>query len=77
MNTDQLIKKAKDLGAWAAAVIQTDDISFEADFRKACEMNSCGHFGLNWMCPPAVGSMEELKAQVLEMPRGLLVQNSL
>ena len=72
-NLNQLVEKAKKLGA-AAAVLNTSDIRFVEDFRKACEQNSCGKYGTNWMCPPAVGSFEELKAKVLKLSEGVVFQ---
>ena len=71
---DQIRRKANELGADASAVISTEDIEFVADFRKACEMNTCGQYGLNWMCPPAVGSPDELQEKVMELPRGVVIQ---
>jgi hypothetical protein len=48
---DQIRREANELGADATAVIRTEDIEFVADFRTACEKNTCGQYGLNWMCP--------------------------
>lgn len=31
-----------------------------------CEVNSCGHYGTSWSCPPAVGTLEECKEQCLQ-----------
>lgn len=27
------------------------------EVRKQCEANTCGYYGANWMCPPAVGDV--------------------
>ena len=71
---DHLTRQAKELGAAASAHADTSDIQFVTDFRKACEMNTCGYYRKNWMCPPAVGSAEDLKAKILELPGGVVVQ---
>lgn len=69
-----LAKKAKELGAAASAVIDTADIEFVPDFRAACEANTCGKYDKNWMCPPAVGPLEDLKAKALESSEGVVFQ---
>jgi len=71
---NQLVEKARELGAAAAAPIKTSDIRFSDEFRKLCEQNSCGHYDTNWMCPPAVGSLEEVQAKVLEFSEGVVFQ---
>ena len=73
-NLKQLVDKAKESGAKSAAILQTSDIRFSEEFRKACERNTCGKYGTNWMCPPGVGPFEELKAKALSYCRGLVFQ---
>jgi predicted metal-binding protein len=73
-NIERLIVRAKELGAGAAAILSTSDIKFAEEFRKACEQNVCGKYGTNWMCPPEVGSFEELKTQAMEFSHGLVFQ---
>jgi predicted metal-binding protein len=69
--TDLAIK----LGATRSAIVKASDISFSASFRDLCEMNTCGKFNTNWMCPPAVGPFEDLKNQVLAFDSGLVIQS--
>ncbi|MHC4636942.1 MAG: DUF2284 domain-containing protein [Planctomycetota bacterium] len=73
-NLNQVVDKAKESGAAAAAILNTSDIKFSQEFRKACQQNSCGKYGTNWMCPPAVGPFEELKAKVLKLSQGVVFQ---
>lgn len=35
--------------------LDVTDIAFNDQLRKYCEMNSCGNYGKNYMCPPLVG----------------------
>ena len=74
IDLSQLAEKAKESAAAAVAVIKTSDIQFSQEFRKLCEQNSCGKYGTNWMCPPAVGSFEEMKARVLSLSEGIVFQ---
>ncbi len=38
-----------------AEIVQSDEV------RGLCERNSCGFYGTNWACPPAVVSLEAFK----------------
>lgn len=72
---EHLAQKAKDLGAFASGIINTADVKFVHEFRKACEKNACGYYDKNWMCPPAVGSPEELQGRFLKFQQGVVVQS--
>jgi predicted metal-binding protein len=71
---DALIQDALALKADHAAIIEVSAIRFVEDFRKACEQNTCGKYNTNWVCPPAVGSFDELKARACQFKQGLLFQ---
>jgi predicted metal-binding protein len=75
VDLNQLVDKAKELGAAAAGAVKTSDIQFSEEFRKLCEQNSCGKYGTNWMCPPAIESFEEVKAKVLQFSEGVIIQS--
>ena len=74
MKTDEILKKATDLGFGAAALIDTDEIPFRPEFRICCEDNSCGMYGVNYACPPACGSTDEMKERVLSRKKALVLQ---
>ena len=38
--------------------------------------NKCGHFRKHYMCPPYVGSLDEIKVKLKRYHRGVLVQRS-
>lgn len=67
-------EQAKTFGAAASGVFQTSDLRFSKEFRELCEQNSCGKYGTNWMCPPAVAPFEEVKARVLKFSKGVVFQ---
>ncbi|HBV88406.1 MAG TPA: metal-binding protein [Desulfosporosinus sp.] len=73
-NIDNLISFVNSLGVNQVAIISVDDIQFDDNFRMYCEQNSCGKHNKNWMCPPAVGSIGELKEKALKFTQGLLFQ---
>jgi predicted metal-binding protein len=62
------------LGATRSGIVKVSDIQFSESFRELCELNSCGKYKTNWMCPPAVGPFDELKNKVLEFDQGLVIQ---
>lgn len=71
---DSLVAETLELGATRAKVIEVAKIKFSVQLRKMCAQNTCGKYGSNWMCPPAVGPVEELKARAQEYRYGLLFQ---
>jgi predicted metal-binding protein len=44
--------------------------------RDFCRENKCGKFQNNYMCPPYVGSTEEIEIKLRKFQKGLLVQYS-
>lgn len=73
---EELIAIALEAKAANAAVLETSKIEFHEDFRKACEKNFCKKFDTNWMGPPAIGPIIELKLQVQQFSHGLLFQST-
>lgn len=70
-----LIDAALQAGAAKATVIPVEQIVLSADFFKICQSNGCGNFGQCWMCPPELGDIESLMAQVKSYSHGLLYQS--
>lgn len=74
MDLSQLTEKVIELGASKAAVIDTSQIQFSETFREHCKQNTCGKYGTNWMCPPAIKSFEDCKSEIMEYSEGVLFQ---
>lgn len=74
MNEEKLIAYAVEEGFSAAAVVDTGDIPFDPSFRPYCEENLCGQYGINYACPPACGSVEDMKQRILDRPKALVLQ---
>ncbi|MGD0919017.1 MAG: DUF2284 domain-containing protein [Thermodesulfobacteriota bacterium] len=74
INMDDLVKDALESKATRAAIIDTSQISFHEEFRKACERNACRRYNTNWMGPPAIGPIEQLIGKVRKYKQGLLFQ---
>ena len=71
---DSLISKALDLGASNANIIEVKDIALDRVFRDMCESNACGVYGKCWMCPPHVGDIDTLMAEVGDYEYALVYQ---
>ena len=74
MKTD-LIALAKSFGFTNAEWIDASQIICDRKFREQCAVNACGVYGKCWMCPPDIGEIDELIAQVKSYKRGLLYQS--
>lgn len=61
-------------GAHWAEIVETKDISMDASFRKLCESNACGNYGRCYTCPPDVGEINELMAQIRTYGKALVYQ---
>ena len=58
-----------------AAVVDTAEIVFNPAFRPLCEENICGKYAANYACPPACGTVEEMRRRVLRWRRALVLQS--
>ena len=58
-----LIQQVLSLGASHAALLPVSQLPFDPSFRDLCRSNACGMYGACWMCPPYIGSSEELIEQ--------------
>lgn len=74
MNHDSLIQLALDSGATKATVISQEQIVTSAAFRDICVSNGCGLYDKCWMCPPDVGNIDVLMAEIRKYSHGLWYQ---
>lgn len=71
---DKLIKAVLDMGAFKASVINASDIVTDKAFRDMCASNVCGMYGRCWTCPPDVGDIYELMAEIKKYDFALVYQ---
>lgn len=64
-NMEQIKKMLEDERIAQSAWIKASDLNFYREVVEACEANRCGKYGRSWTCPPAVGTLEELKEKLL------------
>lgn len=54
--------------------MDADDLVFEYEFRKYCEMNNCGNYGKNYGCPPDCGTPAEMEQKARKYQKALVLQ---
>ena len=74
MTHEQMIEMAEAMGFSAAAVVETQNIPFDASFRPLCEENLCGKYGVNYACPPDCGTPEEMERKLKCHRHALVLQ---
>jgi predicted metal-binding protein len=65
---------ARQLGIDICVEFGSEIVAPEARIRAFCLENKCGNYGSNYMCPPYVGSLEEIRIRLKEFQRGVLLQ---
>ena len=64
MDRDVHVQAALDFGADRAALIAPSQLVCSDRFRAYCEDNVCGFYGKCWSCPPDIGDINVLIAQL-------------
>ena len=72
---NNLINKITEVGFDKFAEIKLEQIVFNTEFRKLCEVNTCQKYGTNYMCPPHIGGAEECIDKVKRYFGGMIVQS--
>jgi len=65
---------ARQLGAETCFEFDPELLVPEERIRDFCLENKCGNYDNNYMCPPHVGTIEEIGTKLKKFPRGLLVR---
>jgi predicted metal-binding protein len=71
-----VLEFARHLGIETCLEFSPELLVPEQRIRDLCFENKCGNYRGNYMCPPSVGSLGEIKARLSEFRRGLLLQYS-
>jgi predicted metal-binding protein len=73
-DTDALVAEAAETGFSQAGELNVEALVFMPEVRDMCSVDRCNHFGKNWRCPPACGSIEEAAERAARYSYGVLVQ---
>ena len=66
--------KAKALGFDAAVTLDPKKLIAREDVRAMCAQDSCGAYGKNWTCPPAIGTVSQCQQKMWQYKTGILLQ---
>ncbi len=72
---EQIQEWANQAGATHARVISHEQLKTFNHVRESCAANACGRYGRCWTCPPELGDLETLDAELHSFPDGVLIQN--
>lgn len=73
MTTEHLLQYAAEEG-FSAAIVDTNEITFDSAFRPYCAENLCGQYGANYSCPPVCGTPEEMRERISVHKKALILQ---
>ena len=65
---------ARHLGMETCLEFNPEILVPEERIRAFCLENKCGKYGNNYMCPPHVGTLEEIRTKLKKYPQGLLLR---
>ena len=74
--TSKLIEFAGSLGIGVCVEFDPAWLRPEERIRALCYENKCGCYNNNYMCPPYIGTLKEIKSKLDGFERGLLFQYS-
>lgn len=67
---------ADETGFTASGFVKMGNLQFHQEIRTICEGNVCRNYGASWACPPAVGTLAECQARVMQYDRMLLISRA-
>lgn len=76
MDQERARQLAQDFGFTNWGFFKTGDLIFMDEVRDMCKANRCGHYATSWICPPACGSLEEIRKEAEKYNWGILVQTT-
>ena len=71
---EKLSAQGKTCGFANVARLDPATIELREEVRAMCASGKCRMYGRSWSCPPACGTLEELRARISGYREGILVQ---
>ena len=71
---EKLSVQGKTCGFTNVARLDPATIELREEVRAMCASGKCRMYGRSWSCPPACGTLEELRARISGYREGILVQ---
>lgn len=67
-------KIADEIGFESVAMLLTSELPVTPEFRKYCEENLCGKYGVNYACPPDCGTTDQMKEKLLSKSHAVVLK---
>ena len=74
LNYDALNKTALECGFTNVGPMDVSTLEFLPEVRDMCASDRCQSYNKSWACPPACGTLDEMRDKVKKYNKGLLVQ---
>ena len=75
LDYEKLAQLAKDCGFTNCGPLDVSTLDFMQDVRDMCNPNQCPRFGKSWSCPPACGTLDDMRGKTKAFATGgILVQ---
>ncbi len=68
------VEMAQGAGFDHAGYANLEKMKFLPEIHAMCAANRCGKYNKSWACPPACGTLEEIKQRVLSYDYGMILQ---
>ena len=68
------LEQCRAAGFTNAAYMDPMQMEFLPEVRNMCEADRCHSYDKCWACPPACGTLEELREKIRSYPYGILLQ---
>lgn len=74
LDYEKLCGMAKKCGFTNSGPLDVSTLKFMPEVRDMCASDKCHHFNKSWSCPPACGTLEEMREKVKAFKSGIIVQ---
>ena len=71
----QTLLSAAQAAGFEAKLLSADEVIFDDSFRRYCEENRCGNYGVNLSCPPACGTPEQMRKKLTGKTHALVLRS--
>ncbi len=75
-NRTLTIEMAEEAGFDHAGYAKIEKMDFSAEVRAMCAVNKCGSYATNWACPPACGTLDEIRQRVKQYDYAMILQST-
>ena len=74
MTITELKELAKETGFEFCVDVNMGALEFREEVREMCAADKCHAYNHNWACPPACGTLDEMREKVQSFSQGILIQ---